>query len=93
MLKRRWCALRRPAPGLLDPFDVDVLDDRIMPAVDYRMKEGLSWEELSLVLDAALATGKALGMTLTIYNPNLDPSRSIARTLVARLVDALTRRR
>jgi arginase len=74
-------------------FDVDVLDDRVMPAVDYRMKEGLSWDELSLVLDAALATGKALGMTLTIYNPNLDPSRSIARALVARLVDTLIRRR
>src|SRR3990170_1933617 len=55
-------------------FDVDVLEDSIMPAVDYRMQNGLSWDELALILGSALATGKALGMTLTIYNPNLDPS-------------------
>lgn len=70
-------------------FDVDVLDDEIMPAVDYRMKDGLSYEELGSLLGAAFATGKVMGMTLTIYNPNLDPQRSIARKLVARLLDIL----
>ncbi len=69
-------------------LDVDVLDDAIMPAVDYRMKDGLSSEELSRLLAAALATGKAIGITLTIYNPNLDPCRIIAKTLVSRLVEA-----
>ena len=84
-------ALTRVTQPELDGFwihlDVDVLDDEIMPAVDYRMRDGLSWDELSRLLKSA--TGKADGITLTIYNPNLDPSRSIARTLVARLVEAV----
>lgn len=70
-------------------FDVDVLDDEIMPAVDYRMKDGLSYAELKRLLGAAFATGKVKGMTLTIYNPNLDPQRSIARHLVAALIEIL----
>jgi arginase len=82
-------AVTRVTQPQLDGFwihlDVDVLDDEIMPAVDYRMKDGLSWDELSRLLIAALATGKATGMTLTIYNPSLDPSRTIARALIARL--------
>jgi arginase len=70
-------------------FDVDVLDDKVMPAVDYRMKDGLSYEELASLLNAAFDTGKVMGMTLTIYNPNLDPQRAIARKLVAVLLDIL----
>jgi arginase len=83
------CVTQPQLDGFWVHFDVDVLSDNIMPAVDYRMKDGLSWDELSDLLAAALATGKAVGMTLTIYNPNLDPSRSIARALVDRLVRAL----
>jgi hypothetical protein len=30
-----------------------------------------------------------MGMTLTIYNPNLDPQRWIARKLVAKLLEIL----
>lgn len=86
-------ALSRVANSRLDGFwihfDVDVLDDEIMPAVDYRMKDGLSYSELKRLLGAALATGKVKGMTLTIYNPNLDPQRSIARNLVANLLEIL----
>jgi len=70
-------------------LDVDVLDDALMPAVDYRMKDGLSYDELSRLLGAAFATRKVAGLTLTIYNPNLDPQRSIARRLVAELLGIL----
>ena len=37
------------------PFDADVLDDAIMPAVDYRLPGGLTWVEIEEVLSAALA--------------------------------------
>ena len=44
-------ALARVTQPGLDGFwvhlDVDVPNDDIMPAVDYRMKDGLSWDELS----------------------------------------------
>jgi arginase len=86
-------ALARVTNGRLEGFwihfDVDVLDDQIMPAVDYRMKDGLSYAELRRVLGAAFATGKVKGMTLTIYNPNLDPQRAIARNLIAALLEIL----
>jgi arginase len=63
-------------------LDVDVLDDAVMPAVDYRMTDGLDFDELAAVLRAAVASGRAVGINITIFNPNLDPNRSVARNLV-----------
>jgi arginase len=63
-------------------LDVDVLDDAVMPAVDYRMTDGLDFDELAAVLRAAVASGRAVGLNITIFNPNLDPNRSVARNLV-----------
>jgi arginase len=70
-------------------LDVDVLDDAVMPAVDYRMSDGLDFDELIAVLKAAMASGRAVGLNLTIFNPNLDPNRVIARKLVNALVQGL----
>ncbi len=47
--------------GIWIHVDADVLDDGIMPAVDYRIPGGLSWEELSTVLRAVMATGRPWG--------------------------------
>ena len=63
-------------------LDVDVLDDAVMPAVDYRMTDGLDFDELAAVLRAAVGSGRAVGINITIFNPNLDPNRSVARNLV-----------
>jgi arginase len=73
-------------------LDVDVLDDALMPAVDYRMTGGLDFDELAEVLRAAMDSGSAVGFNLTIFNPNLDPNRSVARNLVNRLARALRHR-
>jgi arginase len=70
-------------------LDADVLDDAIMPAVDYRMPGGLSWEELIEIVRAAVASPQAAGMEVCIYNPKLDPSGAIARAFVNSLVTAL----
>jgi arginase len=70
--------------------DVDALDDAIMPAVDYRMPGGLSWGELTITLRTAMATGRAVGLELTIFNPRLDPDGAIARDLVDAVVAGLT---
>jgi arginase len=71
-------------------LDADVLDDRIMPAVDYRLdKGGLEFSELSHILKTLNSSQKAIGMTITIYNPNLDPSGSIARNFVSCIVAGL----
>jgi arginase len=71
-------------------LDVDVLDDAIMPAVDYRLPDGLSWGELAVVLRAAVASGRAGGLEVTIFNPTLDTDDRIARALVDALVGGLS---
>jgi arginase len=72
-------------------LDVDVLDDAIMPAVDYRYPGGLSWDEAAQLLQGLLAGPGARGLDVTIFNPSLDPDGSIARQLcelIARCVPA-----
>ena len=63
-------------------LDADVLDDSIMPAVDYRMPGGLSWQELITILQVAIASGRAVGVDVTIFNPKLDVDGSIAVAFV-----------
>jgi arginase len=75
--------------GIWIHLDADVLDDRIMPAVDYRLPGGLSWEELSATLRAVMKTGKVVGLNVGIFNPALDPDGTIARLLVGCLVEGL----
>ena len=71
-------------------LDADVLDDAIMPAVDYRMPNGLSWGELTAVLGAAMATNRVVGIDVTIFNPKLDGNGAIAKDFVDVLVQGLT---
>jgi len=80
---------RATAGGFWIHVDADVLDDEIMPAVDYRLPGGLSWEELTHALDIAIESGRAIGMEVTIYNPTLDPERAGAQGLARVIVDAL----
>jgi arginase len=69
-------------------LDADVLNDAVMPAVDYRMPDGLWPEELTEALAVVLASPLAVGMEVTIYNPTFDnAARSAARAL-ARAVTA-----
>jgi arginase len=78
--------------GIWIHLDADVLDDGIMPAVDYRLPGGLSWEELSATLRALMATGRAIGLNVGIFNPDLDEEGAMARRFTACLVDGLVRR-
>ncbi|MFK4811821.1 arginase family protein [Devosia sp. ZW T5_3] len=79
--------------GELDGFfihlDADCLDDAIMPAVDFRVPGGLSWDELGAALRIALASGKAVGLEITIYNPRLDEDGSAGRGLADVVAAAL----
>jgi arginase len=71
-------------------LDADVLHDDDMPAVDYRLANGLHFEELTEVLKALMATGRVVGMDITIFNPSLDPTGDIAKRFVTCVVDGLT---
>ena len=90
-------AARRALDRLCNPalegfwihLDADVLDDALMPAVDYRMPGGLQWDELSAVLRRAVGSGRALGIDITIFNPKLDETGAIARGFVDALAKGL----
>ncbi|GAA3309521.1 hypothetical protein GCM10020295_74390 [Streptomyces cinereospinus] len=75
--------LARVPGGYWVHLDVDVLDDAVMPAVDYRQPGGLTWLELEDVLSTALADPRAVGLDVTVFNPRLDPDGSIAAGLTA----------
>lgn len=75
--------------GFFIHVDADSLSDDIMPAVDYRIPGGLSWDELRRTLQIAIGSGRAVGFELTIYNPSLDKDGSSGRGLVDMLSAAL----
>lgn len=87
-------ALEKLTKNRLDGFwihlDADVLDDSVMPAVDYRLNGGLSHTELTELLRILLASGHAVGMSITIFNPSMDSDGSIARKFVSSIAAGLT---
>ena len=86
-------ALERVARPEIDGFfihlDADSLDDSLMPAVDYRLPGGFSWNDLTSILKMALASGRAAGLEVTIYNPSLDEDGSAGRQLTDFLITTL----
>lgn len=82
-------AADRPTQGFFIHLDSDVVSDALMPAVDYRIPDGLSWDELRTVLETALASGRAVGIEITIYNPSLDADGSAGRELARTLIESL----
>jgi arginase len=76
--------------GFFIHFDVDVLDTKTMPAVDSPMPGGMSYTEASRLLKGLLKSDLAVGMNITIFDPDLDPDGSIARGFVNFLVDSFS---
>jgi arginase len=81
--------MRAELDGFFIHLDADCLDDAIMPAVDFRVPGGLSWDELAAALRIIMASGKAVGIEVTIYNPRLDGDGSAGRGLTDMLAAAL----
>jgi arginase len=71
--------------SLPDPWwfhlDLDVLSTEALPAIDYPQAGGLAWDELVVAATTALRAGPS-GWDVTIYNPDLDPTRVHARRIV-----------
>ena len=72
---------RPDVEGFWVHLDVDVLDDDLMPAVDYRHPGGLTWEEAKEILRGLLRASGARGLEVTIFNPRLDHGGGLARRL------------
>lgn len=60
--------------------DIDVLDSDLMPAVDSPFPDGYTYDELAATLRTLLP--HVAGVEITIFDPDLDPSGTHARTLV-----------
>ena len=65
--------------------DVDVLDPSVMPAVDSPDPGGLTVDALVALL-RALAPG-AIGASVTVFDPDLDPTGEYAALLADVVVD------
>lgn len=82
--------VRPDLAGFWVHLDCDALDDAVMPAVDYRLPGGLTWDELETALRVAAGSSWAVGLEVTIFNPTLDDDGSIADALVRCLTRSLT---
>lgn len=87
--KRALSQLSEQLEGIWLHLDADVLDYAIMPAVEYRLDGGLSLEMLTETLQTVLASGRVVGMEITIYNPRFDPLGEYGRGLAAAVNEAL----
>jgi arginase len=71
--------------------DLDVLDEQDFSARgapgEVPLAGGLTWQHLEEVVRAALRTGGCRGLSLVIYNPELDADGSQARRIVQFVAD------
>ena len=63
-------------------FDVDVLDDNMMPCVDSRTPDGLSYAEWGELLIPLLTSRLLAGISITILDPELDPRGKYSKRLI-----------
>jgi arginase len=72
-------------------LDVDVLDERAMPATDYLMPGGLDWSELAVLMAPLGASPGLAGLSLGCVNPDKDPTGEYVERTAALLAQALCR--
>ena len=77
----------RDIRGFWVHLDVDVLDDGVMPAVDSRQPDGLTYPELGDLMKVLLDSPDAVGIDITILDPELDPKEDITDSFVDFLED------
>lgn len=82
--------LKNELSGFWIHLDADVLNDSIMPAVDYRLPGGITFSELSNLLKLLLLSRKAVGLSVAILNPTLDKDGSITRNFVSCIAKGLS---
>jgi arginase len=80
---------RSDLDGFFIHLDADSLSDDVMPAVDYRLPDGLTVDELVTVLDRAIKSSKSAGLEVTIYNPRLDKTGEAGKALTDALVKGI----
>ena len=78
-----------PSPWWLHT-DLDVLATGELAAMDYPQPGGLTWAQLTALTATALTADGCAGWSVCIYNPDLDPGRDGADTIVGYITHAIT---
>jgi arginase len=79
----------RGVAGFWVHVDTDVLDPELMPAVDTPEPGGLTHRELAALLQTLTGSELAVGMQLTIFDPDLDRDGHLAAELTDTVVAGL----
>ena len=66
-------------------IDVDVLNDSIMPCVDSRTPDGLSYQEFNEITALLFQSKKLTGLEITILDPDLDPTAQYTKEFISNL--------
>jgi len=72
----------RNLDGIWLHIDVDVLNDAIMPCVDSRTPDGLSYDEFKELTSYLFQSKKLTGLDITILDPDLDPDGTYTKEFV-----------
>lgn len=75
--------------GFFIHFDVDVLKDEIMPAVDSRMEDGIDYDHLQEILQPLINDGRCFGIEITILDPDYDEDGRYTKTFVENLIQLI----
>ncbi len=70
-------------------FDTDVISNEENPAVDYKLNGGLSFPQCGAILQWLVRNRRIAGMTVTIFNPDMDENGEIAKKITDCLGNAL----
>ena len=70
-------------------IDVDVLNDEVMPCVDSRTPDGLTYEEFNELTGYLLKSDQLTGLEITILDPDLDPTGAYTKTFVQNFTDTI----
>jgi arginase len=79
---------RQGVDGFWIHLDLDVVDSALLPAVDSPEPAGLSFDELRALLVPLLSSRLAVGLEVTIFDPDLDESGRQAAAVTDMLVAA-----
>ena len=71
--------------------DVDVLNDDLMPCVDSRTTDGLTYDEFNTILTLLLSDYKATGIEITILDPELDPNGIYTKEFVSHFCNTVNK--
>ncbi|MCC9066149.1 arginase family protein [Flavobacterium piscisymbiosum] len=63
-------------------IDVDVLSDSVMPCVDSRTPDGLTYDEFNELTSYLFQSEKLSGLEITILDPDLDPTGQYTKDFV-----------